>query len=452
MSATQKFVRRAEELSLATSGTIARYHRLLERPFEQPLLAHGYIIGIEKSPRTRVGFPGMLEDKARLQPPLPRAGLSAIDLKNQRRSFEASMDDPKVMFVSHILRYGAMAGQIGTQISQVHSAYTATAFGTHDAGPLRQSYEAGWAALDRLEAQVIADVAEAEAAGTPFTHIAYACMGWNNDQMEAIARYNAVIQNTQRAARAAGAAFNPLVIGLTWPSVWGGTSPLDLANRALHIGSYATKAHDADEIGFGLGGHIANAMLPRIEAATGLQSVYIGHSMGARILTRAYYSADILRGAVARSGPKPLVIGLQAAFSANRFLEDYRLIPIVRAIFPAEGGPYQDHAAPGGDVVLTWSRHDKANPVARFATGARHVGGKAGADAIADAPRLAARFETLALPGDVPRDPLRAACAAVQGNDRVLYIDASAFVESHGDIGTPATGQMVCELIEGLGA
>ncbi len=442
-----------EEAALATDGVISRYHALLNTPFSHPLAGSGYIVGIEKSPREKIGFAEPGADYARLKTPekLPLSG-HPRDLAQQKKSFEKATDDPKIMFVSHILRYGQAPHSANVDTDLIYSAYSASAFGRHDAPRPEAAYESGWDALDDLEQQIIADTNAARDRGQPFTHLMFLSMGWNNDQFEALERYNALRQHSIRAAEDAGKPFNPLVIGLTWPSVWGGTSVLDLANRALHIGSYTVKAVDADEIGYGIANHMLNAMLPRIETATGLQTVVVGHSMGARIMTRAYYSADLLNAPVNRTGPAPIMIGLQAAFSANRFAESFRLIPPVRWVVTGEGGPYQDHDAPGGSLVLTWAKGDKANPIARFGTGAAHVGGRVGERRLRKNPGLRAKVEPYAVPGPDSVGPINVSCAAVRDNGKVLYIDASHIIASHGDIRNPKVGELVWTLTDCLAA
>ncbi|CUH78931.1 hypothetical protein [Tropicibacter naphthalenivorans] len=436
-------VPKAEEKALGTSGVIGRYHALLNTPFSHPLGHPGYIIGIEKAPRDKAGYRhdtgGTRSfDGTRLTEPiaLPRSGAQS-DLDQQKAAFRRATNDPKVMLVSHILRYAPIEGGEGLAPDVLHSAYSHSAFGTWDNEP-GNAYEAGWQALDRMQGQILDDIAAAKARGHPFTHIAFLAMGWNNDQFEALDRYNAIVHHTRRAAQAQGQRFHPLVIGITWPSVWGGTSVVDLANRALHIGSYPVKADDADEIGYGIANHVMNAILPHIEAQTGLRTIAIGHSMGARMMTRAYYSADLLQARVARKGLGPLVIGLQGAFSANRFREGYRLIAPVRWVTHGEGGPYQDVAAPGGDLVLTWSRKDNANPVAVLLTGAKHVGGRLGAKVMHE--KLQRKVHAASWPSD-----MRAAFAQADG--KALYLDVTDSVASHGDIRTPQTGQLVWDMI-----
>lgn len=187
-----------------------------------------------------------------------------------------------------------------------------------------------------------------------------------------------------------------------------------------------------------------NGILARIENKQGIGTIAIGHSMGARIVTRAYYSADMLRNAPVRSGQGPLVIGLQGAFSANRFNPGYELVPIVRLLFSGEGAPYQDHSAPHGDLVLTWSKHDRANPIARFATGARHVGGKTGNTTIQNTPALKEKFALFTWPHGGLGDSY---CPQDQQKTKVAFVDASDIIKSHGDIRNPEVGKLIWQTI-----
>lgn len=442
-----------EEEELRTDGVIARYHALLNTPFSHPFSGSGYIVGIEKSPRAKVGFTGKTYDEARLKVPnTARLTSGPDDLEQQIRTFEKATDDGKVMFVSHVIRYGQDQDIAKSDIDLLYSVYSETAFGKTPGAPeVSDGYEAGWAALGQLEKHVKADLRAAKTAGRPFTHILFLSMGWNNDQFESLERYNAIYQHSIRAAETDGKRFKPLVIGITWPSVWGGTSVVDVSNRVLHLGSYPVKALDADEIGYGIANHMLNAMLPRIEAESQLQTVLVGHSMGARILTRAYYSADQLKGAVPRpNGRAPIVIGLQGAFSINRFREDAKLLPPVRWVVSGEGGPYQDHTAPGGKMVLTWARKDRANPVARVATGAAHVGGRVGTRTLNRHPNLQTKFEETRIAGPDQIDNIAVPCAAIRDTGKVLYIDASEIIAAHSDIRNPSVGTLVWKLTDCL--
>lgn len=443
-----QYVPEAELKDLGTDGVISRYHALLNTPHSHPLSANGYIIGIEKAPRERIGANFKAHDNGLIEFPAYAANTYLQrNIDQQKKTFEAATNDPKVMFVSHILQYDANRVDGAILTTPLYSAYYKTAFGGHAPVAPEDAYAKGMSELRALEEQILVDIAAATKRGEPYTHIMLLSMGWNNDQFESLERYNAIFQTSVRAAQSEGTKFKPLIIGLTWPSVWGGTSVLDVANRAFHIGSYPVKARDSDEIGYGIVNYLFNDLLPRVENHTDLKTVAIGHSMGARILSRAYYSADYLKQrGPAREHP-PLLIGLQGAFSINRFREGHQLIPPVRWLFNGEGGPHQDHAAPGGKLVLTWAERDFANPVARFATGAAHVGGSVADRRLSRNPALQEKVTRHTLKAD-SLEELAKYCQAGEGEDDILYLNASQIIAAHGDIRNPDVGRLVWNLVD----
>ena len=447
----------AEEKAFKTHKSNARYHALLNLPFSIPLATQGYIIGIEKSPRDAIGHPNdKSHDTDRLTEPQPREGLSDFDLSQQRRDFKRVTDDPKAMFVSHILKYAPDEERNAITPRLLHSAYSGTGFDGSSlpepginlmaAGDPETPYEAGYTALSQMVPLMIDDVAKAKEAGRPFTHLLIMSMGWNNDQFEALERYNDLVMQTAR--NTGGADFNPLVVGITWPSVWAFRYAKDFTRKLTHISSYPNKTMDADEIGFTVMNVFLNHLVPQVENATGLRSVLVGHSMGARILSRAYYSGGQLVESTARSGRAPILIGLQGAFSSNRFAENYKLLPPVRWFISGEGGPYQDVNAPGGHVALTWASQDLANPVARFASGAPHVGGRFGAIEFAKA-HLENKVLALPWQGAVATE---SACKEAVDLGLILYLDASNIIGDHGDIRDAEVGRLVWSVIKGFEA
>ncbi|MDE1890413.1 MAG: hypothetical protein KGI30_09230, partial [Planctomycetota bacterium] len=58
-------------------------------------------------------------------------------------------------------------------------------------------------------------------------------------------------------------------------------------------------------------------------------------------------------------------IGLQGAFSINRFILGES----------KEGAPYSEFSRYAKKFVFTWSKYDFANPMSRWITGAKNVGG-----------------------------------------------------------------------------
>ncbi|WP_138472175.1 hypothetical protein [Poseidonocella sp. HB161398] len=419
-----------------TTGPKSRYHLLAARPYIAPLNQQGYIVAIEKARRDRIGVGFKGHDTKRLNFQ-DKSYQSPKDYANQKGTFNKVMDDPKIMFVSHILRYAPTDGDAGMRTILQYSAYTADEGGD----PPSSTYENGWDRLARLEGSLEKDIVAAKQSGHPFTHLVFMSMGWNNDQVESMAAYNEILSQLKDSADAAdNLKFNPLVVGLTWPSVWGGTSAFDLGNRALHIGSYGVKADDSDEIGYSYANYLMNYVLPRLERKhPELRTIAIGHSLGARIVTRAHYSQRMLNEHVEHPS-RPVIIGLQGAFSSRRFIAGTELPPVVDWIFVGEGAPYQKRDDPPVMIALTWSEEDHANPVARFATGAAHVGGKNGANVL--------EKSQVTLPSKADeRGRIALNCGDFNVTDKLLYVDATEIVSNHGDVKNPAVGSLIWQIL-----
>ncbi|MEL6681735.1 MAG: hypothetical protein AAFQ09_03710 [Pseudomonadota bacterium] len=456
-SKTAETVPVTEKRDLNLDGALERYHSLLELPYSEILGTSGFIIGIEKAPRDRIAFPSQSTvgdengiganqyDQQRLRPPSPTSDqVSDSDIDAQRQRFDGITSDGKVMFVSHILSYRAGQGVDRIQPELLYTTFSQTGFS--DSSPacgkatVADAYAQGWRALDCLSDQIDRTMTDARRRGRPYTHIFLLSMGWNNDQQESLRRYNAIVSQTLAAAQtnARDQDLNLLVIGITWPSVWGGTSISQIINRGLHLFSYPAKTDDADEIGFGIANKLMNGILPTLEQKHDVHTVAIGHSMGARILSRAYYSSHMLVDAVDRTAETaPILIGLQPAFSANRFARGADPSLSFGNVRPGEGGPYQDHQLPGGLVALTWSQGDYANPLARYLTGALHLGAEPGysrAKQINREGNVVFQFGTASNTGRATACP---------NDGKILLEDASAFILSHSDIQNAAVGRFV---------
>jgi hypothetical protein len=195
-------------------------------------------------------------------------------------------------------------------------------------------------------------------------------MGWNTLQVEAIQNFNSLVDRLQQTAP--GRPFRPYVIGVTWPSQWGGSA----ADGLDKTGSIFHKANDADELGGGwlaaLLDHAIRPALKRDNNASGvpLPFTVIGHSYGARATSYAVCRGGFLKppeplkvaNADDSSEKHPLVdllVGLQAAYSLNRF--------------SAHGAGYyemtypQGHCAQASRLLYTASANDSAAESAAWA-------------------------------------------------------------------------------------
>ena len=203
-----------------------------------------------------------------------------------------------------------------------------------------------------------------------YTHVFVLNMGWNNDQTESMWRYNKIINNITSLAAEEDIHFKPFVVAITWPSVWRSISDFKPSKWFFHIVSYPNKTQDADELGMTWLNWIVNDQLPGImdqSEERGQKLVLIGHSLGARILSRALFSSKHLLQAK-DADSVDLMIGLQAAFSARRF--------VAKGGF--EGQPYSEFADKKAKLLFTTSKHDSANRIANYVTRAKHLGGSFG--------------------------------------------------------------------------
>lgn len=459
-SSSRSVIPLQEEQALATDGSsISRYHYLLQDPFAQGLLHNGIIVGLEKSPREVIGLDvgARSYDQTRFRvPDASEFSASLEDANFQRTYFLETFDDRKVVFLSHAVQYQINEAQSGIEPKLIYSAYETNGFGEQQqscntVGSMSPN-DRGWWALNCLQDQLRSALTRAKKSGNSHTHILMMTMGWNNDQVVSVQRYNSLVAQAQNAARQNGQEFNPLVVGLTWPSVWGGGVQSETLRSLNHLASYSARARDADEIGFGYANAILNSVLPPLEAEFEIDTVAIGHSFGARILTRAYVSAPFLKHVtlpINRSGP--LIIGLQPAFSANRFRADHVADPDFAPIpfVPIEGSPFQHVNEIDGHLAVTWSEKDSANPVARFISGAVHVGGKPGHDeAMKVFPEIFEFTGTMTSSVEELVENVQDDCVEAQMDNRVHYIDATNTIKHHSDIANPGVGSLIWALIE----
>lgn len=451
-----------ETKQLKINGTITRYHDLLVQPYNIGLQHDGFIVGIEKSPKDLIFYPEDLEgefDNRRFrkwQASDDLVGKEHLSARNQQ--FENILDDPKAMFVSHIIGYEQKEDRPGSHIpSLLYSSYKNHGFSSHDenlfsndrklnckiTAPKGQHYERGWQALDCLKEKIDAKLGEKPG---HYTHIVVASMGWNNDQLESVARYNALIGNTRaEAAKQDEIVFNPLFVGITWPSVWFGKSFFNSINKIGHIGSYLNKANDADDIGYTIGNYLLNSIIPSLRQKHKFQTVIIGHSLGARVLSRALLSGHLLKQKVDvpfSVKEDSIFIGLQPAFSVRRFKENNKNIALVRPFHKGEGAPYVLFRKVNTKIILTTSDDDKANPFARLLTQAAHVGGKNGrkeAEKNISHNINTKKFKTASIEGVI--------CQKMRKSEKLLLVDATNFIAHHNDIQGTAMGEFLWSVI-----
>ena len=430
---------RAVEKALGTDSQLNwSYHRLVEDPDGFGLRFPGFIVGIEKSKREIVGVPPSNLDgvePSRLGPEVAK-------------KIEKYLDDGKRTFISHIVETRLNGSKMDN--CYIYNVYPLEKTGRQIGEEACNGYEKpggpanlygpSFLALHALGARLKQEV-DAAASENPYTHVLFLAMGWHTPQQEALRNYNSLVAKLHSAARSEGKAFRPLFVGITWPSTW---RNLFFFPKIL---SYFNKAHDADEVGFIWGNYLLHEVLLPLKKETGLPVTVIGHSFGARIMSRALFSGEALGD---RDPPNlsdlpqvDLFVALQGAFSANRFLPERRQ--------GREGAPYGDHKDRDTLIVLTWSEHDTGNPVANRITSANHVGGYPGYERATDE-RYEHHFQLVTwnddglLPPDLKLE-----------KGKILYIDAKEVVKfstyqkgghAHNDIYRKQVGRGLWQLMD----
>jgi hypothetical protein len=334
----KKFLLFLSIILLAGCSCKSNYHELAYD--RKPTLGNdGLLIGIEKYNWNCVNKEKGVD--------LSRYKIDQPDTKSSKL-FERLVNHKKSMIVSHILEF-----KNGVR-NDIYNPFIAQ-------NALDPEYERGYAELDKLTDKITSELQKGD-----YTHVIFMSMGWHNDQYESIDRYKKIIttikrQDTQNT-------FKPYLVTVTWPSSWGSNSKFSVIEKLGHIISYLNKPQDADEIGFTIGNYLLhNVILNAVNKVnnTGAQvkTIGIGHSLGARLLSRSIFSKKYLKNDQSNGQLLDLFIGLEPAFSANRFIEDGGI----------EGSPYKNHSELQTKFLITTSKYDKANPVAFWS---EHLGGK----------------------------------------------------------------------------
>ncbi len=392
----------------------------------------GYIIGIEKRKREFLrGVPERYYPDRFSPIPVPEEEGDAkerIQIKNKYFNKYTRYDS--VMLVTHIARYFEKpdCSDRYNTFKKPYFLYNAYDVYKDD----RLNYENGYEGLDNLKEKLVTDITTKIKEKEPYSHIIIFSMGWNNNQQESIYRYNTILNNVKMVAdKENNGYFKPLVIGFTWPSVWFGIENDWLKKNTSFLFSYFTKQDDADEIGCTVANLIVhNVVLAAKEEIekdykdSSPRVVAIGHSMGARILSRAILSKEYIKPQPDKSLPNAhvdLLVGLQGAFSAQRFVKGKGW----------EGFPYAEFNRCATVFSLTTSQHDTANQTAHFITGARHVGGKYG---LAFATKNKNEFRVIKWNNNNKADSqalLSIPNSEKEEDRRVIMIDASVIVDGH---------------------
>ncbi len=245
--------------------------------------------------------------------------------------------------------------------------------------------------------------------------------GWNNHQNASRIQYNEWVENLKLLAKSDGIDFKPFIIGLTWPSFWGKINMIDVAN----------KANDADELGLTHINYLIWKGLLSKKIIKSIPVIFIGHSFGARILTRAAYSKDYF---VKSNTSKEidLIFALQGAYPVDRHLnEDGRFKSINLGLYTQTDSCKR--------FVGTMSKGDTAMNTARFFGGGMYIGDDKSETKISNIDSNP--FEFNQVDSDGIRDKNYNA-------GKLELVDCDELIDSHGDVGKFQVCKMMWEYIK----
>lgn len=356
------------------------------------LKGDGYLLGFEKVKRSEAALVRSASHDTIVRFPSRLEGVD--EARKYRKYFEQEIiDESRLLLATQVARFDA------GRVRFLHNAY-----GDHPRSRgVGLTEGASWSALNHFRGDLRGKLASGR-----YTHILVMCMGWNNDQHDAVFRYNTLVENI--GAARPGGRFKPLVIGITWPSVWLSRTDSEALQQTGHLLSYFNKSDDADELGIVYLNWLLHRAIPDAQPRRKVPVVAVGHSFGARAMSRAVHSRDYLISAHPEEEPVDLFVGLQAAVSVNRYLPGRSLL---------RGSAYAEFPLERTLLVYTSSMHDKANRMSRFVTLARNMGSKHGAESARRSPLLdyvAVTAHPPVLPGR-PRP------------GKPLVVDATSFVK-----------------------
>ncbi len=353
----------------------------------------GYILGIEKTNRERLGLAeGPLSScnenvtRTIYEQSFLKAPSFAPIHESSTCFIKRRLDDAQRSFLSHIAVFkhdssGATQRISGSTLYSVYdrsdllcTVQRAKANGRpipFAEGIFRSGYKDG---LSALKASIENDLETAKMHGSPYTHLFVYVMGWNTGQSESIDNFNSLFGYLLDASANEEKKFKPLFVGISWPSSWSfGTG---VGSRIVRTISFWNKKNDADELGVTWVNYLLNDIFAKIKNNNSpLKIVLIGHSFGARVASRAFHSCDLLEHPESCRDTVDLVIGLQAAFGRSRFGIDYASRwqeNIIIHPMHHEGPPFTDFSNFknfSGQQAYVWSRYDSATSLSAMMGG-----------------------------------------------------------------------------------
>ncbi|MEM7487385.1 MAG: alpha/beta hydrolase [Bacteroidota bacterium] len=274
------------------------FHRLSDRDKGTSLAFPGYVIGIEKAKRKNIGAPSRKDIRK-------NNGLQSFGF-NERNNWDSIsnikrwvLNDVKSMFLSSIFEFSSDQKPVDRiTVSSIYDAYDPSFLADS-----KNAYQNGFDELEKFRILLMESITQKKV-----THVFLFCMGWNSDQQEAIRNFNSLFLKIMDNANLSKEEFNPIFIGITWPSLWN--------EGFTNAFSFFNKTNDADEIGITWANLILNKAILSEKNKAKFKTVVLGHSFGAKLTSRATMSSSMLKEP---SKPVDLLINLQSAYSINRY-------------------------------------------------------------------------------------------------------------------------------------
>ena len=418
-------------------GTTPEYHALVQNPIIPPAAdttlmdAPHYIIGVEKAHTKSVERLLPCASESRAHEAQYCLHLDAFQATSPWRAKIATQNERgKALFVSHIARLDPVTDNSGAwracflyniyPRNEFSEASACTSADTTPGASSALSVAGGLEALSALGNELDRRTLEAPAEQKP-THLIVMSTGWNTLQAESIDNYRHWLSYLMRAATDdRSRPFRPLVIGLTWPSEW----PL-VSTWLGPVVSAFNKEDDADELGYVTANVLLHKILHQLKAKHGLPIIVVGHSFGGRAMVTAANSRPLLFQGASERPTIDLLLGLQPAFSIQRFGGGTQGDPYIR--FPEGAKKY----------VLSSSTNDW---ILKLVGLTNPVGGSRG---LSKAKMLPERFEIIPLnnTGQWVRPPSPDAC-------HLVMLDASEAINGHHDVYSASTGRLMWQAIQ----
>lgn len=392
------------------------FHQLLvDSSISSKFNYDGILLCFEKVKRNRISVYNNIKQSYTIEKQYKTFGIdqNLTSLKNAGLSNRAinlvkcTLNDPKPLILTHWLRTTKDGGIIE------YNSYDKILQSTYDlSNEMVNQYELVGALVKERASK--------------YTHIIIGCSGWNNDQKDSMGLYSDWLTETKKVAikEGKGNDFNPLFIGFTWPSRW-----------IIPGISIFNKANDADELGMThINMLIWKYLMPNLEGSN-IPVITIGHSFGARVLSRAIHSSFMF----AQNENRKLIdkaIDFQGAYPYTRYLEKKG----------SNGGLYTI-SVPVKMHFITYSKYDYAVKNALWSYG--YIGNNKSALKLISDPITKESFDFTALSssGKMISNKLAKQKILVDGK-AIIKTVKSMFSGAHNDVRDYEAGQFIWEVIK----